>query len=195
MDTQSGTEASLCRLNHQTCGACCWGVKVNRATLKKKLSRQRSLFHSVVASKITSKWKLFRHEVLSHRGANLVWALLLVIPFVKQRLKKWLAANLVCPFLAFDSDKQVSVGCMLHPSRHNGVDVRNQDAFRLLSGIACGDANYACNGCLQYNKFNESQQEAFQSMVSELDWFDYTNTIRAYSSSCTSNPTQNEDSS
>ncbi len=173
---------SLCRTNDQTCGACCWGVNVGREELQIRLEHHRILYERF-ADRLPSRWEMLLHEIKARRGINLVWAVLFRIPIFGRRFRQKIAAKLTCAFMGFDSPDQKKVGCMLHPTRYNNVDVRNTGAFQLLPGVSCGSATYVCTACQRYNGMSTLHRDVFDSCVADTDWFEYTQTVRSFSCS------------
>jgi hypothetical protein len=172
---------SLCRRESQTCGACCWGASLDQETLAVRLRRNTRSFLKVESFSGLTATRMLWHEIRTQRGMNLLWAVLLRLPWISRRLKRRLAPTLVCPFIGFDSADEQKVGCMLHPSRNAGLEVRGQFAFRWLPGIECGDTHYVCNACHHFDTLPAHEQNVFSAVVSDMDWFDYTNTVRAFS--------------
>ncbi len=173
--------ASLCQLEQQSCGACCWGKSLSREELTSALDRNRVLFATIqTAGTLPARWRLLWHELVSRRGRDLFWAPLLWLPVIGARLKKRLAGEMVCAFVAFDSSAQKSVGCMLHPLRHDGEDRRQKAAFRLLKNVDCGQTSYICDGCERYNQDSEDNQQQFRQFASLLDWFNYSVVVQAF---------------
>jgi len=174
-------DVSLCRIDKHTCGACCWGPNIKRSHLVSRLRRQRDLFrHISSAGTLPGHARLFLHEILATRGMNLLWAVLVRLPGIGKRRKKTIAQSIVCPFMGFDNDQETCVGCMIHPTRFEGHDVRSAVAFALLPGITCGDANYVCTGCTRFNDMPHDQTQVFLNAVTALDWYEYTQTVRAF---------------
>ena len=174
--------ASLCRIDKHTCGACCWGAGIERSQLVRRLRRHRDLFRQIGAGRtLPGRCRLFLHEVLATRGINVLWAVQVRLPWFGIRRKKTIAQSIVCPFMGFDDDQEESVGCMIHPTRFEGRDVRSAVAFTLLPGISCGDPNYVCTGCTRFNDMPTHQAQVFLDVVSSQDWYDYTRTIRGFS--------------
>ncbi|MEO1980902.1 MAG: hypothetical protein ABGZ24_10330 [Fuerstiella sp.] len=146
------------------------------------MRRNRDLFRHLGASRtLPGRFRLFLHEVLATRGINLLWAVLVRLPWFGKRQKKSIAQSIVCPFMGFDDNQEESVGCMIHPTRFEERDVRSAVAFALLPGISCGDANYVCTGCTRFNDMPADQTQVFLDIVGSQDWYEYTRTIRAFS--------------
>lgn len=178
----NSNDASLCRISSHTCGACCWGPGIERPQLVNRLRRQRKLFRHISSAKmIPGRCRWFLHEILATRGINLLWAIQMRLPWIGKRRKTSVAQSIVCPFMGFDDDQENSVGCMIHPTRFEGPDVRRTVAFALLPGISCGDAKYTCTGCTRFNEMPADQTQVFLDAVEEQDWYGYTRTVRAFS--------------
>lgn len=180
MDPQTTTPTLLCQHRGSTCGACCWGVGVSRADLQRRLHRHTRLF-APIRDSLPTLWQCLLHELRSRRGADLVWGLLYLIPMIGPKLRRRHSRDLVCAFMGFTDDHKTKVGCLLHPSRFHGSDRRNARAFALLPGVSCGDPNYVCSAGHRYDALPLVQQIGFDDCVADLDWYDYTNTIRAFS--------------
>ena len=175
-------EASLCRANGHSCGACCWGPQVSREELLVVLDRNRRSFKRWTKDGTRlSWWRLFLHETFSHKGRNLLWAIGLRLPVLSKQLKKKLARKLTCSFLGFDDEQNAASGCMLHPVRWEGQDVRQQNAFRMLPGIECGDPAFVCNACHQMEGESNPQRQQFVQITTGMDWYDYSETVRLVS--------------
>lgn len=175
-------EASLCRSNGNTCGACCWGVKVSRSDLEVLLERHRVSFQFWTrGGTVLSRWRLWLHETWCFRGRNLLWAVMLKRKSHSQSLKKSLSQNLTCTFMGFDDEGAATVGCMLHPTRFDGRDVRQGAAFRFLGGVECGDPGYVCDGCSKVDALDSETRTAIAKSLSSRDWYDYTQTVRLMS--------------
>lgn len=170
----------LCRGKGSTCGACCWGVDVSRDRLTRQLRRQSRAFRPF-DSKLPNRWQALWFELRVRRGRDLIWSLLYLLPFIGRRLKQQHGRSLVCAFMGFDDESERGVGCLLHPTRYENRDVRNRRAFQLLKGVSCGDRDYECRACDRYDQLPMVQQIGFDACVQQMDWYDYTNTIRAFS--------------
>ena len=173
---------SLCRQQGQTCGACCWGAGIDRKTLTEQLEHNRLLFESVSWDQ-PSRLRILWHELRARRGRDLVWAVLFLIPWWGRKLRQRVSDTIVCAFIGFDSPEHSQVGCMLHPTRFAGRDIRNQAAFGLLRGIECGDPNFVCTASQRFDLMSDAHRNVFHECVRNEDWFDYTQTVRAFSCS------------
>lgn len=179
---QTPATFSLCRQNGLTCAACCWGRHASRRLLTTRLSRNRDLFsrHSQ-SPRPPSATALFIHELWSRCGSDLVYALLLHLPFLRRHLQRWLADRVVCAFAAFESDDATAVGCLLHPSRYKGVDVRAIAAFRLLPGFSCGPPSFSCKASKNLAEVPVQKRADAIATCGARDWFDYSTRVREMS--------------
>ena len=137
----------ICSPGGKTCGACCSGPLVSRESLTRRLRRHKALFkHHLSSRDLPGAWSLLWHELRARTGLDLIWAPLLRLPFVSERLRGWLATRVVCSFLAFRDEAEQQVGCLLHPASWARRDVRGRAAFRLLRDVGCGASDYFCAG-------------------------------------------------
>ena len=173
-------QSTLCRNKEQTCGACCWGVDVSRKQLQVQLQRQRDHFDRF-EGRMPGRWEAILHEIRSRRGIDLIWAVLMRLPIIGRKVRQKVAPKLTCAFMGFDSFDQTTVGCMLHPTRFDGSDLRNELAFQLLPEVRCGDPQYVCNACDRFNAMTDIHKSVFETCVSDLDWFEYTKKVRSFS--------------
>ena len=117
----------LCRQDEHTCGCCCWGEEVRRPALEAQLGRQTRLFRSrFYPGRPPGRLELVCYEVAARRGLDLLLAVLLWVPVLGDWLRLRLKRHLVCAFLGFEDEGQRRIGCLLHPSRWQGRDVRRQ---------------------------------------------------------------------
>lgn len=176
------TPATLCRHGNSTCGACCWGRDVDRTTLNKRLRRQQQLAAGWSSGdELPSPVRLLWHELRARGGADLILALLLRVPWLGKLVRSWLAKRVVCAFIAFDGPTTNRVGCLLHPKRWGGRDVRRQAAFRLLPGLGCGESDYACAGCQKFARADAAQQLVMLNDLHSDDWYEYSSAVAAFS--------------
>ena len=175
---------ALCRLGASTCGACCYGELVTRASLEQRLKNHQRLFHVNPAgspSSPPSRWRLLLHELRARRFADLILPLLLYLPWLKHYLRDRLQKYTVCAFLAFEDEGQRRVGCLLHPNRWNGNDVRQDAAYRLLPGFGCGSVDYVCQACDLYEIAPAAEKQRMSNDFQQLDWYDYGELVREQS--------------
>jgi hypothetical protein len=129
--------------------------------------------------------RLLLHELLSRRGIDLILAPLLWIPLLSAWIRKRLVPHVVCAFVRFEGADNQQVGCALHPTRWNGVDVRHDVAFRLLRGFSCGSPDFLCAEAHRFaTSLSQPSQEPYQiPQVSFVvpDWYDYSQAIRSRS--------------
>jgi len=165
----------ICSVGGKTCGACCWSGTVSRDVLTARLRRHRGLFaRHLNKDQAPHALALLWHELRARRGADLLWAPLLWLPFVGPRLRTRLAARAVCAFAAFRDEDEQRVGCLLHPQRWNGHEIRPRAAFRLLRGFGCGSPDYACAGASRFAAANGAGRARFLDDTRSLDWFAYS---------------------
>jgi len=163
----------ICSFGQQTCGACCWSPCVSRGELERRLRRHQRLFEGRAPGALPSMGALVAHELRARRGADLLWSPLLLLPWIGPRLRGWLSRRAVCAFAAFRDRGERQVGCLIHPSLHQGRDVRRRAAFRLLSGLGCGTADYACAGASRFETAEASTRARFRQRVRRMDWHEY----------------------
>lgn len=169
----------LCRLDDHTCGACCWGEAVDRESLCVRLRRQTALFRRRFASTgQPGRFGLLLHEVLARGGLDLIMGLLLLIPGVNIWLRAWLGRRLVCAFLGFEDEGQQRIGCLLHPSRWQGLEVRPQAAFALLPGFGCGSPSYFCLAAHRFARASWESHRLLLRQTAALDWYGYSLAVR-----------------
>jgi hypothetical protein len=168
----------LCRAGGHTCAACCWGDRVGRAALARRLRRQGRLFARLVGRSPT-RLRLLLYELAAGRGAELVWGLLLLLPLVGDLLRPWLKRRTACPFLAFEGQGEARVGCLLHPARWDGADRRGR-AFAWRRGFGCGPADYVCLAGYRFRRAPLAARRAFLAAAAGLDWFSYSAAAGAF---------------
>jgi hypothetical protein len=169
----------ICSLGDKTCGACCWGPSVSREELVLRLRRHRTLFES---GGRPGAWRLLLHELRARRGFDLLLAVLLLIPWVEKKARRWFQARVVCAFLAFRDATESTVGCLLHPARWNGEDLRPA-AFRMLPRVSCGSPDYLCPAARNFESATPIARLRFQLAARETDWFDYSRAASTFSHS------------
>lgn len=186
MTTEAAQSPSLCRNNGRTCGACCWGSDVPRASLELQLKRNQRVSSQLLNDRLPGSMRLLLLELLSRRGMDLILAPLLWIPFLSKWIRERLQTRIVCAFVQFEDSEYQQVGCRLHPTRWHGVDLRQASAFRLLHGFSCGTAGYLCS---EAKRFAESAAKTSAAGTSDHsrcsnvallipDWYDYSKAIR-----------------
>jgi hypothetical protein len=155
---------------------------VSREVLSGRLRRHRRLFHEQqpASRRPPGTLALLWHELRARHGADLLWAPLLWLPLVGPRIRAWLAADAVCAFAAFRDEAERQVGCLLHPIRWEGRDVRPRAAFRLLRGLGCGAPDYACSGAARFSRADKASRGRFLDETRSLDWFTYSAAAPAF---------------
>lgn len=92
----------FCHLSgNRSCGGCCDNFQQDREVLKRKYSRRRSMFLTMVQGE----------EDLTR---------------YKQRMAEQEPGDRACPFVAFLDDREQRVGCLIHPRSpaNQGTDLR-----------------------------------------------------------------------
>ena len=171
------TEDALCRQDRHTCAACCFGEKVPRERLERRLRRQTALFCEWIGQSGRLRWRPWRYELRVRPVVDLLWALLLMLPVVGNLLRPWLQKRSVCAFLGIEDDEESRVGCMLHPSRL-GVDLRQKAAFALWHGFGCGAGAYFCSSAWIFRRLPWRVRREFLRECEPLDWFEYSRHCR-----------------
>jgi len=169
-----------CRSHGHTCAACCWGEAVPRSVLAARLNRQGHLFRRWFATELPGRWWLLCYELATRGGLDLLLALPLLLPGLGDWLRRRLRRRMVCAFLAFEDRDRKRVGCLLHPTRWQGRDVRPQVAFSVLPGYACGEPSYYCLAAYEYAAAPWQEQRAFARQTDRLDWYRYSRAAAAF---------------
>jgi hypothetical protein len=179
----------LCRFDGHTCAACCWGEAVRPVALRAAVRRQTRLARRRFAGpRLPGPAALLRHELAARRGLDLLLGLLLLLPPVAAWLRPRLRRHLVCAFLAFEGSGEQRVGCLLHPSRWYGTDVRPRAAFRLLRGVACGPPDWYCLAAHWFAGATWEQRRDFARRTRALDWYAFSRAASAYACSTVRSP-------
>lgn len=174
----SAKSGLLCRVGHRSCGGCCWASEISREDLGPRLARHRRLFGKLRSSaRVPSRIRLLLYELRVRLGLDLVLAIVQWIPGLRGRLRGWFAADVVCAFAAFENENHQQVGCLIHPSRFGGEDVRQRSAFRLLRHFGCGAADYSCRACHQYSSGDSDEQASMLQQLPSDGWFDYSRAV------------------
>ena len=174
-----GGGVPLCRAAGHTCAACCHGDRVPRAALEKQLRRQTRLFSRMAASGLPGRLLLLLHELRARRGADLFWALVLLLPGVGSLLRRRLWRRTCCAFLGFEDPAESRVGCLLHPARWSVRD-RRRHAFALLAGLGCGPAEYLCMAALRWACGTWEQRRDFAAQTAGLGWFEFGRAVERF---------------
>jgi hypothetical protein len=153
---------------------------VPRGRLWSTLRRQTRLFDRLSRRGPPGRWALLVHEVTARRGLDLAWALLLPVPGVGDLMRVWLGRRLVCAFLGYEDAAESRVGCLLHPSRWAGREVRPQVAFALLRGVACGTPDYLCQAAVLYGRASHRARAAFGRRAARMNWYAFSRAARDF---------------
>ncbi len=140
---------SLCQPdNKKSCGACCGLYNysgLSRADLEARLKRRTERFRRIE--------RLTAHALKEYTD----WV------FASEPQLKLLKTIYNCEFLGFLGPACQRVGCLLHPSRHQGKDLRNCSFY----GAELCDGHL----CLSYQKL--TLQEKWCVILSLNDWYLY----------------------
>jgi hypothetical protein len=118
-----------------------------------------------------------RYELVARRGVDLVWALLLWLPGVGDWLRPRLRGRMVCAFLGFEDAGERRVGCLLHPSRWQGREVRPAAAFALLRGFGCGSPDYYCLAAHWFARTTWERRRDFSARMAGMDWYEFSRAV------------------
>jgi hypothetical protein len=175
------TEASpLCRSESQVCVACCHGENLSREQFTRALLRQSRLFavafgsHAVLPSRVA----LIAYELRARRGWPLLVAPFFLLPGIGPLLRSWVARRVCCAFLGPVPGDAARPGCLLHPSRWAGVDMRRRAAFALLPGMQCGEPGYVCQSSMLYRIAGPADRRRLREQTRGMDWFEFSNLVR-----------------
>jgi hypothetical protein len=127
----------------KSCGACCglYNYRANgRGVLVERLRRRSEIFMTN-----SSDVDRYVHEVASLEGAKLSETIY------------------NCEFLGFIDEREQRVGCLLHPQRNNGVDLRGISFY--------GDELCRHHLCPSHEKLTTSEKEVVVLVVD--DWYLY----------------------
>jgi hypothetical protein len=167
----------LCRQDGRTCAACCFGERVPRGQLERRLRRQTALLRDWIGQGRLSRRRLWQYEFRARPAMDLLWAFILLLPVVGNLLRPWLQKRSVCAFLGFEDDEESRVGCILHPARW-GVDHRQKAAFALWRGFGCGAGDYFCSSAWIFRRLPWRVRRDFLREIEPLDWFEYSRRCR-----------------
>jgi hypothetical protein len=165
--------APLCRAGGHSCAGCCYGEALPRAAVERALARHTSLFSRSPGDNPPGPLRLLLHELRARGLAGLLWALALLLPGVGGAVRPWLRRRSVCAFLGYLDLGRRQVGCLLHPSRHGGRDVRRRSAFALWLGFGCGEADWLCLPGWRWARADWRARRDFLRAAEGLDWFDF----------------------
>lgn len=168
---------ALCRGDDQSCVACCRGSGMSEHRLAAALRRQTALFGR--PGSIPSYLSLVLHELRARRGLPLLLAPLFLLPGVGPLLRSWFINRTCCTFLGFPDSDMTRPGCLLHPSRWDGSDVRRRVAFALLPGMGCGEPGYVCLSAALYAAAGPGPRRQFRERTRALGWFAFSRAVEA----------------
>jgi hypothetical protein len=171
----------LCRFAGHTCAACCWGENVSSAALKGRLRRQSRVFDRCFGERSRlGRLELLGYQLRIHGIEDLFLGILLILPLLGDLLRPWLSRRLVCAFLGYEDDNGERVGCMLHPSRWGGSDLRAQSAFALLKGVGCGAPSWYCLSAHFFAAASRRERQRLRQAGEGLNWYAYSRLAARY---------------
>jgi hypothetical protein len=150
---------------------------VDRPTLVRRLRRQTRRFARLGAD--ASRGRLLLFELAVRGPAGLAWAALLLVPLLGELLRPWLARRTVCAFLGFEDAGETRVGCLLHPTRWQGRELRGA-AFGLWRGFGCGPADFLCLPAWRFARVSPPARRRFLRSAAGLDWFAFGRAAAAF---------------
>jgi hypothetical protein len=164
--------SEACHNLQATCIACCRGPDVSEPVLTIRLRRQSRLFKRLGAH--PGRLRLVIFEVVVRRGLPLLLGPLFLVPGLGTRLRRSVGRRESCAFLGFTDAAESRAGCLLHPSRRPGPDVRRGVAFALLPGFGCGRPGFYCAAARVLSP------EAIADHAAAATWFAYSQFIETY---------------
>jgi hypothetical protein len=170
----------LCRAGGHTCAACCHGPRIPPARLERQLARHTALFERLTRQGGPTSSRLLLHELWARGVPGLVWGVLLLVPLLGECLAWWLRPRTVCAFLGFEDEARTRVGCLIHPARRDGRDVRRQAAFRLWRGFGCGVAHWLCQAGQRFALADWRRRRDFLRRADGLNWRAYEQHAQAF---------------
>jgi len=178
--TQLESPGPPCHVNNLTCGACCWGRDVSTRRLETALIGNRRRYDRLVGRRQNpSAARLLCCDILARKCIDLLLGPLFTLPAIGPLLRKLFSRRCVCAFVAFQSNSDRSIGCLIHPSRHGGVDVRASTAFRLLSGVQCGSGKFVCAAAKRLPELLRECSSEVPSLSPTPNWLSYSTRVRA----------------
>src|SRR5262249_22935599 len=127
--------------------------------------------------------RLLAFELAARPVAGLFWAAALRLPLVGDLVRPWLKRRTACAFLGFEDAAETRVGCLLHPSRWSGADVRPDVAFGWLPGFGCGAPDWYCEAAHRFAAAGWQELRDFARTTDGMSWYRYGRTAGAYSPS------------
>lgn len=118
-------EATSCRQAHVQCVACCLDPSTPRAQLVRFLSANTSAYRRRFGEPAVSRRASFlAHELERRHGADLLSALLLLVPPLAWVRAVYERRHIGCAWVGYLDRDRREVGCLLHPARNGGIDLR-----------------------------------------------------------------------
>lgn len=169
--------APLCQTRTQSCVACCRGKKLSDASLIVKLRRQTERFQKSFGSPNYPPSFLARilFELRSRRFSPLLFAPLFLLPGFGPLIRTRFANRSCCAFLGYLDGSRA--GCLLHPTRMGGTDVRRRTAFALLPGMRCGEPGFTCNATHLYRRLGLHARQEFKDKTQGMASTEYSRAV------------------
>jgi hypothetical protein len=164
----------LCRIAGHTCAACCYGDAMPGPALASRLRRHTALFSRLIGDRPPSRLRLLLYELMVRGVSGLAWALLLLTPVLASVVRPWLRRRIACVYLGFEDADETRVGCLLHPARWNGRDVRREAAFAWWRGFGCGESGWRCAAAWIFARSDWRTRRRFLADAEGIDWFTYS---------------------
>jgi hypothetical protein len=169
---------SLCQMDGRSCVHCCVGHNVTRGEMEQALDRQTIRFHHQFRDRLPSRLEMLRYELFARGLVGVMWTLVLLLPFVGQLVRPRLRRRAVCAWLGYLSSDKKEAGCLLHPSRWQGCDVRQQAAFASWRGFGCGEKEWLCLPAWRWRRGVPATREAWLRRTEGMDWFAYSQAVK-----------------
>ena len=171
--------APLCQTRTQSCVACCRGKTLSDASLTAKLRRQTERFQKSFGTpnRPPSFLSLVLFELRTRRFSPLLFAPLFLLPGLGPLIRTWFANRSCCAFLGDVEDSRA--GCLLHPTRMGGTDVRHRTAFALLPGMTCGEPGFLCNATHLYRRLELRERQKFKDKTQGMASDKYSRAVDA----------------
>jgi hypothetical protein len=180
LEVIADAEHPLCRNAENSCIACCRGGRMSRRDLTLQLRRQTRLFTQSFQKAFPTWWNSLGYELAARRGLDLIWSVVFAVPGLGPLLREYVHQRTCCAFLGFVDDLETLPGCLLHPSRHQGVDQRQQLAFAIIPGFGCLEPGFQCETTLRYLHSSWEGRQRFRSITTDQDWFDYSRSVAEF---------------
>jgi hypothetical protein len=132
---------------------------------------------------------LIVYELYVRSFSPVLLAPLFVLPGIGPQIREWFVRRMWCAFLGFPDGDGARPGCLLHPSRWAGRDVRPRVAFAPLPGVWCGEPGHSCRAADVYRSVGMTSRRQFRERTRRLDWFDYSRAVEGAEAELLAGPT------